>query len=355
VELAVEYRSHLIADYLAHLINLIMMPCGCLSAAFSLRRSAPMVPQSGDRLPPPASLARRHFMGIVAAGAGRLSVIAASSALLPGTSANAMGWFPKGDSNGGAPGLPGPYKPGPGPGGGHGPGPGGGHNPWPGGGHGPRPGGGHSPQCFGRGTLVQTARGDVAVEDLAIGEMVMTANGALPIKWVGRHTIRRNGSASWHPSVMPIRVARFAIDDQTPRRDLYLSPNHSLLIEGVLIPVKHLVNESSIAVDEAAKASEEIAYFCVELDTHEVIYAEGVAAETFQYTGGQIAWDNLADYQALYGREHKLMPAFAPLCRYKGGRAEAGALLRLAASRFVDVRDPIQVAYERIAARAVAA
>ena len=43
------------------------------------------------------------------------------------------------------------------------------------------------------------------------------------------------------------------------------------------------------------------------------------------------------------------MPAFAPLCYYKGGRAEVRALLRLAASR---VRDPIQVAYARIAARA---
>jgi hypothetical protein len=61
----------------------------------------------------------------------------------------------------------------------------------------------------------------VPVENLAIGELVMTSNGALPVKWVGRRTIRRNGSASWHPSVMPIRVARFAIDDQTPRRDVY--------------------------------------------------------------------------------------------------------------------------------------
>ena len=50
-----------------------------------------MVSKSGDRLPPPASLARRHFMGIVAAGAGRLSTIAISSALLAGKSTDAMG------------------------------------------------------------------------------------------------------------------------------------------------------------------------------------------------------------------------------------------------------------------------
>ena len=275
-----------------------------------------MTLNSHDQLPPPASLARRHFMGIVAAGAARVSAIAASSALLTNKSADAMGLFPRDD----------PHRPR------------------------PRPGG---PHCFGRGTLILTARGEVPVEDLAIGELVSTTNGALPVKWVGRTTIRRNASISWHPGVMPIRVTRHALDDETPRRDLILSQGHSLLIDGFLIPVKHLVNERSIVVDHGAKTSETIEYFSVELDTHEVIFAEGTAAETFQYSGGQIAWDNFGDYQDLYGREHKLMPAFAPHCRYKGGRAEAGALLRLAASRFVDVRDPIQMAYVRIAARAM--
>ena len=180
----------------------------------------------------------------------------------------------------------------------------------------------------------------------------MTTNGALPVKWLGRQTIRRNASASWHPSVVPIRVSRFAIDDQTPQRDLYLSQEHCLLIDGVLIPVKHLVNGRSIAFDDDAKMSETIEYFCVELDTHEVIFAEGTAAETFRYAGGQIAWDNLDDYQDLYGSEH-VMSAFAPICRYNGVRAEVRGLLRLAASHFVDVRDPIQIAYDRIAARAM--
>jgi hypothetical protein len=117
--------------------------------------------------------------------------------------------------------------------------------------------------------------------------------------------------------------------------------------------VKHLVNERSIAIDHVAKTSETIEYFCVELDTHQVIFAEGTAAETFRYGGGQIAWDNLGEYQDLYGREHKLMPPFAPHCLYSGGRAELRALLRLTASRFVDMRDPIQIASARIATRAM--
>jgi hypothetical protein len=193
----------------------------------------------------------------------------------------------------------------------------------------------------------------VPVEDLSIGELVMTVDGALPVKWVGRTTFKRNVSGSWHPSVMPVRVARFALDDETPHRDLYLSQEHSLFIDGFLIPVRHLVNGRSIVIDPDTKACETIEYFCVELEGHQVIFAEGTAAETFRYGGGQINWDNLGDYEDLYGRQHSVMPAFAPQYRYKGGRAEVGALLRLAASRFVDMRDPIQVAYARIAARAM--
>jgi hypothetical protein len=261
-----------------------------------------------DRLPPPASLARRHFMRIVAAGAGKVSAIAVSSALLASKSANAMGLFPRGNPD---------DKP------------------------------NHGGHCLGRGTLIRTARGEMPVEDLTIGDMVMTTSGAFPVKFVGRQTMRKNASASWHPSVLPIRVEKYAIDDQTPQRDVYLSQGHSLFIDGFLIPVKHLVNDRSIAV---AEASETIEHFSVELDSHQVIFADGMAVETFQYAGGQVTWDNLGEYQALYG-EHKMMPAFAPHCRYAGGRAEVRALLRLAASRFADVRDPIQVAYARIASR----
>ena len=261
---------------------------------------------------PPTSPARRHFIGIIAAGAGRLSAIAVASSVLASTrDAKAWGVFPKD-----APGTGGP-------------------------------------NCFRRGTLILTARGEVAVEDLTHGALVTTTGGAMPVKWIGRKTFRRNASASWHPCVMPVRVSRFAIDEQTPHRDLYLSQDHSLLVDGALIPVKHLVNGSSIVFDDDTKKAETIEYFAVELDTHEVIFAEGTAAETFRYAGGQITWDNLADYQRLYG-EHKVIPAFAPICRYSGIRAEVGGLLRLAASRFVDVRDPVQIAYDRIVARAMA-
>lgn len=269
--------------------------------------------KSGPHVQPPTSLARRHFMNIAAAGAGRLSAIAISTSLIAAKSADAMGLFPRDD---------------------------------------PRDDRGH--HCFGRGTLILTPDGEIPIENLSVGDLVMTMRGLLPVRWIGRKTMEKSASASWHPTVLPVRVSRFSIDEQTPHRDLYLSPTHSLLLEGFLIPVKHLINGSSIAVDKEAREVATIEYFCIKLDTHEVVFAEGVAAETFQYRGGLINWDNLPEYDALYGGERQLMTPFEPHCEYKGGRAELRALLRLAASRFVDMRDPIQIAYGHIAARAMA-
>lgn len=286
--------------------------------------------RAADRLPP-VSPARRHFMGIAAAGAARLSAVAIPSALLTISkvkNADAMGIFPRG-----YPGNDHDHH-------GHG--------------HDDHHHHGSGPNCFLRGTLIRTAHGEVPVEDLTNGVLVMTTNGEFPVKWVGRKTIRKNAQASWHPSVVPIRISRSAIDDETPQRDLYLSQGHCLLIDGVLIPAIYLVNGRSIMFDNDPGMSETIEYFCVELDTHQALFAEGTAAESFRYWGGQIAWDNLGDYQAVYGEEHEVMPPLAPICRYGGGRSELRGLVRLAASRLVDVRDPIQIAHDRIAARAMA-
>jgi hypothetical protein len=201
-------------------------------------------------------------------------------------------------------------------------------------------------RCFAPGTLILTANGEVAVEDLAIGTEVMTTNGPKPVKWIGHQTLQRNQSVAWHPRVLPVRITKFAIDDQTPRRDVCLSQHHSLYVDGVLIPARHLVNGQSIRFDEAALAAEKLEYFHVELETHEVIFADGLPVESFIYSGGMVAWDNSDEYQQRYGG-HRIMAPFAPVHSYEGGFDELGGLIRLVASRFVDVRDRIQLAHDR--------
>ena len=108
----------------------------------------------------------------------------------------------------------------------------------------------------------------------------MTSRGEVkPIKWIGRQHFTQGPSSRWPDSVHPIRVARSALADNVPHADLYLSPMHALFIDGVLIVVKDLVNGTSItrAVPEGMR---DIEYFHIELETHEVILAEGAPVET---------------------------------------------------------------------------
>ena len=173
----------------------------------------------------------------------------------------------------------------------------------------------------------------------------------MPVKWIGRQRFTKD-SPSWHWSVAPIRVARFALSDQYPRRDLYLSPHHSLFIDGFLIPVEWLVNGRSIALANMDDRNV-IDYFHLELETHEVVLAEGAPAETLQVTNDREDFANFVDYERLYGvDERPPMKPFAPVLKYRGLRGELDRWLRLAASPVIDIRDPIQRARKRIAARA---
>ena len=74
--------------------------------------------------------------------------------------------------------------------------------------------------------------------------------------------------------------------------------------------------------------------------------------ESYLYAGGAVRWDNLGEYLQRYG-EHRLMSPFAPIHSYEGGFDELRGLIRLAASRLVDVRDPIQLAHDRLKERAL--
>jgi len=151
---------------------------------------------------------------------------------------------------------------------------------------------------------------------------------------------------------MPIRISRHAIDEHTPHTDLYLSPEHALFLNGVLMPVKELVNGISI-VPALPADLDKIEYFHILLDTHEVVLAEGVPAETCLLgPRGHEDFTNFVEYERLYGDEpHSVMVPFAPLVGYEGGREHLKALLRLGVSPFLPVSDPVQAVYERLAAR----
>lgn len=215
------------------------------------------------------------------------------------------------------------------------------------------------PPCFLRGTTIRTDAGEVAVEALSIGDRVITRSGeARAIKWIGQRKYRLEAGKTWPAQIMPIRVAKSALAENVPSVDLYLSPLHALYIDGVLIPVKHLVNGTTIrpAMPEGVA---DVEYFHVELETHDVIFAADAPAETYRQIAdaktlvdNRESFSNFAQYYRLYGREVSSTRACAPYMHYRGRRDLAKARVRLEVSRLVDVRDPIQRAHDRLADRA---
>ena len=212
------------------------------------------------------------------------------------------------------------------------------------------PGGAGSGRCFLRGTLIQTPDGETLIEELKVGTLVDTLRGPMPVKWIGRQRFEK-ARASWHWSVAPIRIARFALSDEYPRRDLILSPHHSLFIDGVLIPAQWLVNGRTVTIAEMDDC-EAIEYFHIELETHEVVFAEGAPAETLLVDCGREQFVNFVEYEKLYGVDNeRAMQPFAPRIEYDGPGGDLSRLLRLAVSPVVDIRDPIQKARAQISAR----
>lgn len=135
--------------------------------------------------------------------------------------------------------------------------------------------------CYCKGTLIMTTTGEVAVEELAVGDNVMTSAGDLePVIWVGNSTI--NCERQLHKDkAYPVRIAKDAFGLNLPKRDLFVSPDHSLYVDGVMIPAYCLVNGTTITQDQTEKL---VTYYHVELPKHNAILAEGLPAESYLET-----------------------------------------------------------------------
>jgi hypothetical protein len=140
--------------------------------------------------------------------------------------------------------------------------------------------------CFAEGTRIRTVSGDVAVEDLRVGDMVATASGGRRrVAWLGHRRIacRRHKRPQ---DVQPVRIRAHAFGPRRPHRDLWLSPDHAISAAGVLIPVRYLVN--GVTVQRAEVAT--ITYWHVELDRHDVLLADGLPCESYLDTGNRGAF-----------------------------------------------------------------
>ena len=154
-----------------------------------------------------------------------------------------------------------------------------------------------TPACYCPGTLIRTAQGDVAVEDLAIGMRVVTVDGLCkPVRWIGRRSYAGRFLRA-RPALLPVRILAGALAAGIPSRDLIVSPAHALLLDGVLVPAGELVNGVTILRELSAG---QIDYIHIELAEHDVIWANDAAAETFLDDDSRAMFSNAAEYASLY-------------------------------------------------------
>jgi hypothetical protein len=150
--------------------------------------------------------------------------------------------------------------------------------------------------CFMRGSRILTHQGYVAIEDLKIGDRVTTHSGATrSIVWIGHREV----DCARHPApeqVWPICVSRNAFGEGLPTRDLWLSPGHNVFCEGVIMPIDALVNEKTILQQTPPTAE----YWHIELETHDIVFSEGLPSETYLDTGNRNSFANGGEFIELY-------------------------------------------------------
>jgi hypothetical protein len=186
--------------------------------------------------------------------------------------------------------------------------------------------------CFVAGTRILTARGEVAVEALRIGDSLKTLHaGEQKIKWIGTRSYDGRFIAG-NKAALPIRIKRGAIEADVPARDLFVSPGHAICIDGVLVHASRLVNGVSVTqVDRV----DNVTYYHIEMANHEVIFAENCGAETFLGEDFRRQFQNVAEFAALYPGE--AAPEAMCLPRLEGGFQLHAIQQRLAARAGIDI------------------
>ena len=182
---------------------------------------------------------------------------------------------------------------------------------------------GDFPTCFLPGTCIATPTGSKYVEDLQIGEPILTATGtSVPVKWIGRQTV----STLFGPAerLMPVRFAAGSLGDGLPHTDLTVTADHGMLVDGVICHAGALVNGTTITRVPLAEMGETYTVYHIETEAHEIILANGAPAETFIDNVSRRAFDNFAEFEALYGDVPEM--AELPYPRAMSARQVPGAI-----------------------------
>ena len=172
--------------------------------------------------------------------------------------------------------------------------------------------------CFLSGSMISTSDGDVAVEDIQIGDQVVAFDWesntdiTRPVVWVGKaHATVRAGLPD-DEAGYPVRILKDAIADGVPNKDMLITPEHCLFFEDKFAPVRMLVNGVSIFYDKSMTSYD---YYHVETAQHSVITADGMLAESYLDTGNRRSFRQEGKVATLCGAVRNWAEdAGAPLC-----------------------------------------
>lgn len=175
--------------------------------------------------------------------------------------------------------------------------------------------------CFLRGTRIETDKGMKKVENLLAGDRIAKASGGYAeLRWIGSVSIPIEGENEKHA---PVHIRKHALGRGIPKRDLWVSPNHRVLLcspdfelyfsdTEVLIPAKHLVGWMGIDIDTSIKLPE---YHHLLFDEHQVILSEGLRTESFH--PGDSVLEGMSEATLL-----ELMTLFPELAQETNGYGE---------------------------------
>jgi hypothetical protein len=151
--------------------------------------------------------------------------------------------------------------------------------------------------CYCAGTLILADHGEFPVETLQIGDRVITMSDVMrPIKWIGKRSYGGRFIMG-RKDILPVCFKTGSLGDGVPKRDLRVSPHHAMYLQGLLIEARDLVNGLTVT---QAEQVDEVEYFHIELESHDVIVAEGALSETFVDDDSRAMFNNAHEYKGLY-------------------------------------------------------
>ncbi|NVN42654.1 Hint domain-containing protein [Asaia siamensis] len=141
-------------------------------------------------------------------------------------------------------------------------------------------------KCFLKGTMIRTDLGERAVEDIVVGDRVIACVDGREVPreviWAGRRTATVRPDLRDDEAGYPVRIVQGALGNNVPYKDLLVTPEHALFLDGAFVPARMLVNGRSIFFDRTITQFD---YYHIETDEHSVLWSDGALSESYLDTG----------------------------------------------------------------------